>query len=369
MAYSSQSRGSYGQRGGYRGQRGGYRGHRGGYQRYDIKESNDVFPVKRAYEYSGAAPHLGTPSVIGNYSIDGNREFGYDRSMLQFLKKKYLPETKINVHLDLNKGLKEAVEYKGNPQETFENFLQWVFNNQDDLMDDKTSSRLSADILCMRGTLKRIMKTPYNPHKQWTLLVTEFKGSLYMMNWKTDDGTKDDYEVPRNVGFWGHKFEQYMKGVDCADSEEFEEDYQDLRAFVTVKCSRENTEEHKMRNYRRFKLCDWWVENKLSGIPRIIVGFRNDDGIVHTLELLKTEELPEQGENHWEPAVCINFIIAFLKFVKKRVGQDPSVVYRFDHIPKGDIECTKLSESSHLMLLPSWYTKKLFKADEDTDEE
>lgn len=381
----------------YRGR--GYRGHRGGYQQHDIKETNDVFPVKRAYAYSGEAPHLGTPSVIGNYSVDGNREFGYDRSMLQFLKNKYLPETKMNVHLDLNKGLEDAVEYKGNPQESFENFLQWVFNNQDDLMADDASPRLFADILCMRGTMKKIMKTPYNANEPWTLLVTKFKGTLYMINWKADDGTRDEYEVPKNVGFWGHKFEQYMKGdpddpldaneeyrsvlklvlgdfsflyspeVDCADPEEFEEDYQDLRAFVTVKCSREITDERRMRNYRKFKLCDWWVESQLSGIPRIIVGFRNDDGIVHTLELLKTEELPEQGQNEWEPSVCINFFIAFLKFMKKRVEQDPSVVYRFKYIPRNKIECTKVSESCPLTLLPSWYIEKLFKTDKETDKE
>ncbi|XP_069993546.1 decapping and exoribonuclease protein-like [Penaeus vannamei] len=88
----------------------------------------------------------------------------------------------------------------------------------------------------------------------------------------------------------------YSPEVDCADPEEFEEDYQDLRAFVTVKSCKEITDERKMRNFRKFKLCDWWVENQLSGVPRIIVGYRNDDGIVHTLELLKTEELPEKGE-------------------------------------------------------------------------
>ncbi|XP_069989046.1 decapping and exoribonuclease protein [Penaeus vannamei] len=380
----------------YRGR--GYGGHRGGYQRYDIKESDDVFPVKRAYAYSGPAPHLGTPSVIGNYSIDGNREFGYDRSMLQFLQRKYLPETKMNVHLDLNKGHQDTVEYKGNSQESFENFLQWVFSNQDDLKSDKTSSRLSADVLCMRGLLKKIMKTPYNPREPWTILVTGFKGTLYMVNWKPYSEDKEENEVPKNVGFWGHKFEQYMKAdpddpldaneeyrsvlklalgdfslvyspeVDCADPEEFEEDYQDLRAFVTVKSCKEITDERKMRNFRKFKLCDWWVENQLSGVPRIIVGYRNDDGIVHTLELLKTEELPEKGENEWEPAVCINFLIEFLKFVKKRVGQDPYALYRFEHIPMGNIECTKVPESIPLTLLPSWYTEKLFETEEESEE-
>nr|XP_027217938.1 decapping nuclease dom-3-like [Penaeus vannamei] len=63
----------------------------------------------------------------------------------------------------------------------------------------------------MRGLLKKIMKTPYNPREPWTILVTGFKGTLYMVNWKPYSEDKEENEVPKNVGFWGHKFEQYMK--------------------------------------------------------------------------------------------------------------------------------------------------------------
>lgn len=32
-----------------------------------------------------------------------------------------------------------------------------------------------------------------------------------MVNWKPYSEDKEENEVPKNVGFWGHKFEQYMK--------------------------------------------------------------------------------------------------------------------------------------------------------------
>lgn len=38
-----------------------------------------------------------------------------------------------------------------------------------------------------------------------------FKGSLYMVNWKPEDVAGEKSEIPKNIGFWGHKFEQYMK--------------------------------------------------------------------------------------------------------------------------------------------------------------
>lgn len=55
--------------------------------------------------------------------------------------------------------------------------------------------------------------------------------------------------------------------------------------------------------------------------------------------------------------------------MKRKVQENPSVVHKFERNPNGNIECTKMSGSSRLTLLPSWYTDKLFKTEEDSDEE
>lgn len=42
----------------------------------------------------------------------------------------------------------------------------------------------------------------------------------------------------------------------------------------------------------RFKLIKWWAQSFLVGIPQIICGFRDDEGIVHRLEKFNVQEIP-----------------------------------------------------------------------------
>ena len=43
----------------------------------------------------------------------------------------------------------------------------------------------------------------------------------------------------------------------------------------------------------RFKLIKWWIQSFLVGIPEIISGYRDDNGIVHRLESLQTMKIPD----------------------------------------------------------------------------
>lgn len=365
----------------------------------DEFDPGNVFEVKYAQKYSGYAPIMGKPKVLGSYSIDSERDFGHDQSMLHFLDRQYYPEDgKMTVNIDLNRGWDKFIRYSGNTQDSFQNFLRWIINNQSCLVAG-SQERLTADFISVRGNFTKIMRTPYNYVEAWTMYVTEFKGSVYIINWKRDEELAlNEDPIMDAVGKWGHTFEHCMRGgdpedgidaneeyrcvlktmmgetsllyapeVDCADPEEFDEEFDNLDAFILVKCCKELKEHKKKINHKRFKLNQWWVENQLSGIPRILVGFRNDDGVVHTLELLKTDELPEIAEGAWDPNVCFNFLAKFLKFVKERVHTDPGAAFIFEHESRGHIYCRKLSGSDHIDLLPSWYRDGLFAEEEESD--
>lgn len=356
------------------------------------EESYDVFRVERANQYKGASPEMKTPLVVGSYSVDCDRKIIHDRSKLQFLNKAFLPEETMDVELDLTKGLEEACFYNGNSQESFENLLRWVLRNQHSLVSEKSSQRLSLDILCLRGTVKKICTSPYKPKKPWTIYVAHFKGSLYIIPASFDPQT---VKTEDRSDLWGNKFEQYLKGdpdeildpneeyrsvlrlavgghsllyspeIDCADPDAYLEDHKDMGAFVLIKCIKDAT-----RNsfyYQQSRLSDWWLDNMLTGIPRIIVGNCSPDGLVHTIEHLKTEDLPALGENKWEPNVYINFLVSFLNFVKQKVAEDTAAVYKFERRIMGNIYCSKVSEPDSAFL-PSWYTQKLFNQDKCEEE-
>ncbi|XP_037074049.1 decapping and exoribonuclease protein-like isoform X2 [Pollicipes pollicipes] len=196
---------------------------------------------------------------------------------------------------------------------------------------------------------------------------------------------------------WGYKFEQFMM-ADAADSEanphvpvlEGEEfccvlrsrlgshslvygaevdgldphhtgDPSTMARFVELKTSREVDNQRQRNTLRRFKMLKWWAQSFLVGIERVVVGFRDDDGVVHRLHAYSTRQLPKD-QDFWSPAVCMNFADALLSFVARHVtGDDPRAVWRLDFRPaERRVTCTPLGRSQRFRLLPDWYTEQMF---------
>lgn len=65
------------------------------------------------------------------------------------------------------------------------------------------------------------------------------------------------------------------------------------------------------------KLLKFWAQSFLLGVPKIIVGFRDQQGIVHRMEEVDTYTIPSKvkkmGKGTWDGNICINFAAAFLE--------------------------------------------------------
>ena len=50
----------------------------------------------------------------------------------------------------------------------------------------------------------------------------------------------------------------------------------------------------------RHKLMKWWAQSFLIGVPKLVCGFRNDDGIIKSLQSFRISDIPKetQVENH-----------------------------------------------------------------------
>lgn len=71
-----------------------------------------------------------------------------------------------------------------------------------------------------------------------------------------------------------------------------------------------------MIKYER-KLLKFWAQSFLLGVPKIVVGFRDERGIVHRLEEIETASIPGKvkriGKGTWDGNICINFAAQFLE--------------------------------------------------------
>jgi RAT1-interacting protein len=86
--------------------------------------------------------------------------------------------------------------------------------------------------------------------------------------------------------------------------------------WVELKTSQEIQSDADALKFER-KLCKFWIQSFLLGVPKIVVGFRSRDGILQRVEELKTQKIPGEvkrnGKASWDGNMCINFAAAFLE--------------------------------------------------------
>jgi RAT1-interacting protein len=60
----------------------------------------------------------------------------------------------------------------------------------------------------------------------------------------------------------------------------------------------------------------FWIQSFLLGVPKIIVGFRDQNGILVRMEEMETEKIPgtvkRRGKATWDGNMCINFAAGLL---------------------------------------------------------
>jgi hypothetical protein len=67
----------------------------------------------------------------------------------------------------------------------------------------------------------------------------------------------------------------------------------------------------------------FWIQSFLLGVPKIIVGFRDQNGILVRIEEMETEKIPgtvkRRGKASWDGNMCINFAAGFLECKSPRL--------------------------------------------------
>jgi RAT1-interacting protein len=111
--------------------------------------------------------------------------------------------------------------------------------------------------------------------------------------------------------------------VDCQLDDKVPND--PARNYVELKTSLDTfNNQRARRTFERFKLLRMYVQSFLLGIPRIIVGYRTEEGGIRRLETLETLQIPRmiRQKGYWDPAVCLNFADSCLGFLKQNVTED-----------------------------------------------
>ncbi|XP_037945855.1 decapping nuclease DXO homolog [Teleopsis dalmanni] len=128
--------------------------------------------------------------------------------------------------------------------------------------------------------------------------------------------------------------------------------------FIELKVRKKDLSFYQKRTYNCIKTRTWWCQSFLVGVSKIIVGLRNDNGLVDSIEEVEVNSLIKQGQNYWSGNNCIEFLTFMLKFIKEKTSDlncPHTVVDFYYNSDNRHISYKKTEGKSPSSFLPDWY--------------
>ena len=362
---------------------------------FSLKELNDK---NQTYQH---------PVEVGRFSTDENQRFRHGNQEMSYFappktKRKEWKRIVLDEPFDLNHGFPtQFVTRDPNQKGRLQTILNWILANRDKF------SPSTNQMVTKRRCLDKLMRTNYDKGESWMLVAQKFKGVIYLNDVHAEKVRQSmSGEKRERMRYIGQKFEKYVT-VPCNNTkmgikERRERVVKTKEAYFSVISSRfgnnlpiifgtqidcvdkgkgflgspANHIELKTtkmltcfkqeQSFLRYKLQKWWSEAYLSGTPAIVCGFRDEKGLVRSLEKFEVGELPSLAWQHlegspWSPAKCVRFtgnVLWEIAKAMKNVDEiDTCCVVSWEL----DFVEMKLEKNCENAFLPGWYVDEMSK--------
>lgn len=282
----------------------------------------------------------------------------------------YYPPT---LPADLSKGFDTFRQLDDTGDDHLDGLLQALIH-----YEGEKRVKLETDFVTWRGMMTKLMIVPFSNLDSWEMNATKFQGTIFVEEnhkKKLDSRSEQYNQAPVRgamsqdlMSYWGYKFETLslldrhwcftqrseIERRENASVSNYAQYCSIVRTgfgkskmiiggevdavfdtkpigpgaptnWVELKTSAELVNEKEVTKYER-KLLKFWAQSFLLGVPKIIVGFRDQQGFLQRLEELETQTIPDKimktGRRLWDGQTCINFASAFLDWLKGNINTD-----------------------------------------------
>ncbi|XP_057842937.2 NAD-capped RNA hydrolase DXO1 isoform X1 [Cryptomeria japonica] len=310
----------------------------------------DLKLFKNEETLSMKCPQFQQPSEIACYSRAMDGSVYFDNQCLRLFRRGLLEE----LGADLNEGFETFVEKREDLEcHGFGDLLACIRNANIPLTN--------IHFVTFRNNLNKILETAYNRFDPWEMGVHKRNGTVYLDVHKLPE--RPQTEIDRRRTYWGYSFEQLATQdpnegeskdshiVDAnveycavlrtklgahriimgAEMDCYDKSSKDGRKYyIELKTSRE-LENRTVERFEKQKLLKYWIQSFLAGVPRIIIGFRDDEGRLLRTQALGTEEIRHsvKGKNYWQGGVCLSFADEVLCWLYGTVKENQDYVLQF----------------------------------------
>ncbi|CAF1215856.1 unnamed protein product [Adineta ricciae] len=307
-----------------------------------------------------------------------------------FDDKRYLrvykyPLQTLNVNFDLKIG--EADFVTEGQSKNINAMLWWLLQRKQDIYKN---NRFTFDFLSWRGVLRLIMFSIFEKQSDWLLAVVKFKNAYFLCEYVTEKQLKEEENMTpehRSFCYYGHKFEEYVTKNNLSTetlnpSKQFSGVFQStigsyrllygaemdcvieqsssVTEHIELKvCAGKTLDDLPFRYNRKF--AKWWIQCFLVGIKMMIIGLRDNNGIVNTVCPLDISSIERAAET-WNRSSFFNFFLIFADFLRKHVITDYTHDYKdvvlFRFLPSLQKITVEQSSDSKYHFIPDWFSKE-----------
>ncbi|CAF1337961.1 unnamed protein product [Adineta steineri] len=323
----------------------------------------------------------------------------------------------MNIEFDLNIG--SAYLNPAEPSTSLDALLWWINRHRTSLMDNK--GRFTFDFVAWRGTIRKIMSSLFNNDTDWRIGVIRFRGAYFLHVFHTDTELGVEFgqtPIEKRMCYWGHKFEDYL----CSETPPLFPSPKKLFSLVNLAtlgvhtllygseidaCTQDSvfndenicqksTRNHndnknsntKLKKKGTFveikvvyaenmldlhtttarKYAKWWSQCFLTGIEQILLGFRDDHGVVRQIQPLLIKDIETRART-WSSSSFLGFLNEFCAFVRKTITKDyfddEKTVYLFYFSPQEKKIKWRTTTEATYQFLPDWFTSQDFSSSEE----
>jgi RAT1-interacting protein len=223
-------------------------------------------------------------------------------------------------------------------------------------------------VLSFRNNLNKIVGTTLSPTSAWTVDACLLGATLFLDVVPTPESWESGADQARYVA-WGYSFEAHCTGAAVADANTecgalvrarlgahrllmgAEIDCYDpgvcsaagggapppLSSFREVKTCRQPTHRGQWRTMYKHRHPKWWVQSFLAGVTHLVLGFRDDGGVVQQVDVVPVSELPRrswQAGERWSPQQALAFGESCLGWMRAAAEQHQGRQLRFTYDPE-----------------------------------
>ncbi|GAB7360091.1 hypothetical protein MBLNU230_g7855t1 [Neophaeotheca triangularis] len=273
-------------------------------------------------------------------------------------------------HISLGDGFGQFLKRDDKSDEHLDALLATIIDHE-----KKQGQKLEVDFITWRGMMTKFLTAPFDKFSDFEMNATCFQGTIYIEEnnaYKQEKNRLESARPPPRHGiaqeemqFWGYKFETLSSlprpwahrsrdeienrhqeqvsnyaqfcsvvrtgigssslaiggEIDAIEGVRPDDDGQHS-SWVEFKTSKVVATPKDEINYER-KLLSYWAQSFLLGVPKIVVGFRDDNGNLMASEELETQKLPGLVKNRmshsWDGNICLEFSAELLAFLKTTI--------------------------------------------------